>query len=166
MKVWGDSRADWKNLKIMCACFRVFAFAMVQVPLLGNLGIVILIALLLAQAAMCLGLLISSQARTQFEALQMSFAFFLPVLLLSGILWPYQVDPRNITCMQHSSMYKSTPVIGCVEQGIPWGLRWLTFVMPTYWASEAFRSVMLRGWGFAHGQVSLRSSILLLYTFV
>ncbi len=43
---------------------------------------------------LAMGLLISSVARTQFQAMQMSFFFFLPSMLLSGFMFPFEAMPR------------------------------------------------------------------------
>jgi ABC-2 type transport system permease protein len=37
-----------------------------------------------------MGLVVSSLARTQFQATQMSFFFFLPSMLLSGFMFPFE----------------------------------------------------------------------------
>jgi ABC-2 type transport system permease protein len=40
-----------------------------------------------------MGLVISAAARTQFQAVQMSFFFFLPSMLLSGFMFPFEAMP-------------------------------------------------------------------------
>ena len=40
-----------------------------------------------------MGLLISSAAKSQFQAAQMSFFFFLPSMLLSGFMFPFEAMP-------------------------------------------------------------------------
>jgi len=44
-------------------------------------------------AMLSLGLVVSSLARTQFQATQMSFFFFLPSMLLSGFMFPFEAMP-------------------------------------------------------------------------
>ena len=69
----------------------VFVF---DVPLQGSVldlapGGVAFIAGMLA-----MGLVISAAARTQFQAVQMAFFFFLPSMLLSGFMFPFEAMPR------------------------------------------------------------------------
>jgi len=43
---------------------------------------------------LAMGLLISSLSRTQFQAIQLSFFFFLPSMLLSGFMFPFEAMPE------------------------------------------------------------------------
>lgn len=45
-------------------------------------------------AMLAMGLVVSSLARTQFQATQMSFFFFLPSMLLSGFMFPFEAMPE------------------------------------------------------------------------
>jgi ABC-2 type transport system permease protein len=45
-------------------------------------------------AMLAMGLAISSAARTQFQATQMAFFFFLPSMLLSGFMFPFEAMPE------------------------------------------------------------------------
>ena len=71
----------------------VFLFA---VPVRGSLFDVYLAAGLLIVANLALGLLISTRAQSQFQAMQMSFFVFLPSILLSGFMFPFAGMPRPI----------------------------------------------------------------------
>jgi ABC-2 type transport system permease protein len=64
-----------------------------QVPLHGSLLDLGVGALPFLIAMLSMGLLISSAARTQFQATQMSFFFFLPSMLLSGFMFPFEAMP-------------------------------------------------------------------------
>ena len=44
-------------------------------------------------AMLTMGLLVSSLAKSQFQAMQMSFFFFLPSMLLSGFMFPFEAMP-------------------------------------------------------------------------
>lgn len=44
-------------------------------------------------AMLAMGLVISAAAQTQFQAMQMSFFFFLPSMLLSGFMFPFEAMP-------------------------------------------------------------------------
>jgi ABC-2 type transport system permease protein len=45
-------------------------------------------------ANLCLGLLISTVTHSQFQAMQMTFFYFLPSILLSGFMFPFDGMPR------------------------------------------------------------------------
>ena len=65
-----------------------------HVPVTGPVLDVYLAALVFIAANLTLGLLISTLARTQFQAMQMTFFFFLPSILLSGFMFPFDGMPR------------------------------------------------------------------------
>ena len=69
----------------------VFLF---HVPVRGLLVDVYLAALIFIAANLTLGLVISTLAKTQFQAMQMTFFFLLPSILLSGFMFPYEGMPR------------------------------------------------------------------------
>ncbi len=64
-----------------------------DVPLTGNVLLLYAIALVFVVASLSLGLLISTLARTQQQAMQMAFFFVLPNILLSGFMFPRQAMP-------------------------------------------------------------------------
>jgi len=64
-----------------------------DVPLRGSLVDLYLAAIVFITANLALGILISTLARTQFQAMQMSFFLFLPQILLSGFMFPYAGMP-------------------------------------------------------------------------
>ncbi|GIW41523.1 MAG: transport permease protein [Candidatus Binatia bacterium] len=64
------------------------------VPLRGSLWDFALGSLPFIATMLVLGLLVSSLARTQFQAMQMSFFFFLPSILLSGFMFPFEAMPE------------------------------------------------------------------------
>ncbi len=70
-------------------------------------------------AALTLGLLISTLAQTQFQAFQMAFVTFLPQILLSGFMFPFD--------------------------GMPWPARWLAEVFPLTHFLRIVRGIVLRG---------------------
>jgi ABC-2 type transport system permease protein len=65
-----------------------------QVPIRGSLWDVYVASSLLILANLSLGLLISTRAKSQFQAMQMTFFVFLPSILLSGFMFPYDGMPR------------------------------------------------------------------------
>ncbi len=72
----------------------VLGFWLFDVPLVGSLAHVYVAAVLLILANLTMGLLISTRARSQFQAMQMSFFVFLPSILLSGFMFPFAGMPR------------------------------------------------------------------------
>jgi ABC-2 type transport system permease protein len=64
-----------------------------QVPIRGSQFHVFMAALVFIATNLALGLLISTSAKTQFQAMQMTFFFFLPSILLSGFMFPFDGMP-------------------------------------------------------------------------
>jgi ABC-2 type transport system permease protein len=67
-----------------------------EVPVRGSLFDVYVASILLILANLTLGLLISTKAQSQFQAMQMTFFVFLPSILLSGFMFPFAGMPRVI----------------------------------------------------------------------
>ncbi|KQN98526.1 ABC transporter [Stenotrophomonas sp. Leaf70] len=67
-----------------------------HVPMGGSLLDVFIAAGLLIVANLALGLLISTRAQSQFQAMQMTFFLFLPSILLSGFMFPFAGMPRSV----------------------------------------------------------------------
>jgi ABC-2 type transport system permease protein len=64
-----------------------------HVPIQGSLLELAPGTLVFIAAMLTMGLVISSAARTQFQAVQMAFFFFLPSMLLSGFMFPFDAMP-------------------------------------------------------------------------
>ncbi len=64
------------------------------VPLLGSLRLLYVLSLVFIAANLALGLFFSTLAKTQQQAMQMSFFFMLPNILLSGFMFPFESMPR------------------------------------------------------------------------
>ena len=90
-----------------------------RVPVRGSVLDVYLAAVLLILANLTLGLLISTKARSQFQAMQMTFFVFLPSILLSGFMFPFAGMPRVI--------------------------QWVAELLPLTHFLRLIRGVMLRG---------------------
>lgn len=90
-----------------------------QVPIRGSLLDIYLAAVLLVMANLALGLLISTRARSQFQAMQMTLFLFLPSILLSGFMFPFAGMPRPV--------------------------QWLAEVLPLTHFLRLVRGIMLRG---------------------
>ena len=91
------------------------------VPVAGSLVDVYIAAMLLIVANLSLGLLISTRAQSQFQAMQMTFFVFLPSILLSGFMFPFA--------------------------GMPRAAQWIAEVLPLTHFLRLIRGIMLRGAG-------------------
>jgi len=100
-----------------------------DVPLRGSLAELYLVALVFIVASLSLGIFLSTLARTQFQAMQMSFFTFLPQILLSGFMFPYA--------------------------GMPVAAQWFAEVLPLTHFLRLVRGIMLRGAGLAEMWPSL-----------
>ncbi len=89
------------------------------VPFVGSLVLLTCVVLLFIAANLVVGITISSLARNQMQALQMTFFFFLPSMLLSGFMFPFR--------------------------GMPLWAQWLGEVLPLTHFMRISRGVMLKG---------------------
>ena len=76
-------------------------------------------AMLLIMANLSMGLLISTRAQSQFQAMQMTFFVFLPSILLSGFMFPFA--------------------------GMPRAAQWISELLPLTHFLRMIRGIMLRG---------------------
>lgn len=90
-----------------------------DVPLRGTLIDVYWVSLLFIVANLALGLVISTLAQTQFQAMQMTFFILLPSILLSGFMFPFD--------------------------GMPTAAQWIAEVLPMTHFMRLIRGVVLRG---------------------
>ncbi|MGZ4847211.1 MAG: ABC transporter permease [Halobacteriota archaeon] len=97
------------------------AVILFNVTIVGDVLLAFVVIALLAIVSEGLGILLSSLARREAQAIQFLPVVVLPAFLLSGIFWPIQA--------------------------IPTWLRPVSYLLPTTYAVEAVRSVILRGWG-------------------
>jgi len=92
-----------------------------HILIVGNIFLAFLVVALLAVGSLSLGIMLSSLAKRESQAIQFFPFITLPTFLLAGIFWPVEA--------------------------IPSWLRPLSYAIPPYYAVEATRSVILRGWG-------------------
>lgn len=64
-----------------------------DVPLAGSLTLLYAVMLIFIAANLGMGITFSTIARNQLQAVQMSFFFFLPSILLSGFMFPFRAMP-------------------------------------------------------------------------
>jgi ABC-2 type transport system permease protein len=72
----------------------VAAHLLFSVPMAGNLILLLSCILVFIAANLAVGILFSTIAKTQMQAMQMSFFFFLPSILLSGFMFPFRGMPH------------------------------------------------------------------------
>jgi ABC-2 type transport system permease protein len=65
-----------------------------HVPIAGSLGFLMVVVLTFIVANLAVGVTFSTLAKNQLQAVQMSFFFFLPSLLLSGFMFPFKGMPH------------------------------------------------------------------------
>ncbi|NQV80228.1 MAG: ABC transporter permease, partial [Alphaproteobacteria bacterium] len=73
---------------VMAAARLIFA-----VPFVGNLWLFGALVVVFVMTNLALGLMFSTVARNQLQAMQMAIFFFLPSILLSGFMFPYRGMP-------------------------------------------------------------------------
>jgi ABC-2 type transport system permease protein len=93
------------------------------VPLLGSVPLLYLCVVLFIAANLTLGITFSSIARNQLQAMQMTFFFFLPSMLLSGFMFPFR--------------------------GMPEWAQWIGSFLPLTHFLHLVRGIMLKGNSFA-----------------
>jgi len=64
-----------------------------QVPMVGSLALLYVVALFFIAANLAVGITFSTLAQNQLQAVQMAFFFFLPSILLSGFMFPFRGMP-------------------------------------------------------------------------
>jgi ABC-2 type transport system permease protein len=72
----------------------IASYFLFHVPMVGNLGLLLVVALVFIAANLAMGITFSTVAKNQLQAMQMSFFFFLPSLLLSGFMFPFRGMPQ------------------------------------------------------------------------
>ncbi len=65
-----------------------------EVPIVGAIVDILAASLLFIAASLALGLIISTVAKTQLQAMQMTIFILLPSILLSGFMFPYEGMPE------------------------------------------------------------------------
>lgn len=65
-----------------------------HVPVYGNVLVLLLAALVFIIANLAIGITFSTLSQNQLQAVQLSFFFFLPSLLLSGFMFPFRGMPQ------------------------------------------------------------------------
>ena len=97
-----------------------------KVPINGSLLLLIGLSLLFMIAALGIGLLISTVARTQAQAMQMAFLVMLPSVLLSGFMFPRESMPTVIWALTHliPLTFFIEILRGIIVRGAGWAALW------------------------------------------
>ena len=107
---------------VILAIILLMSATVLDVPLQGSLGWILIVSLIYILLALSLGLLISNIAQTQFVALLVSaMVLLLPTVMLSGMLFPVE----------------SMPTI----------LQWISAIIPPRYYIQAMRKLMIMGVG-------------------
>lgn len=106
-----------------------------KVPIRGDLSVILLLSTLFLATSLSIGMLISTLAKTQMEAMLFAMMTLIPSMFLSGFLFPL----------------RSMPVF----------LQWISYLMPLRYYLVIIRSLMLKGVSVA----SLQNEIIALTIF-
>ena len=71
----------------------IAARALFNVPMVGSLALLSLVLVLFIAANLAVGFTFSTIARNQLQAMQLTFFFFLPSMLLTGFMFPFRGMP-------------------------------------------------------------------------
>ena len=106
---------------IQVAIVLVAARLLFDVPMVGSLALLSIVLILFIAANLAIGFTFSTLARNQMQAMQMTFFFFLPSMLLSGFMFPFR--------------------------GMPQWAQWLGEVLPLTHFLRVVRGILLKGSG-------------------
>ncbi len=109
------------------------------VPFVGSLTLLLFAILIFVFALVILGYTFSTIARTQMQAMQLTFFFFLPSILLSGFMFPFG--------------------------GMPVWAQYLGEIFPITHFLRIVRAIMLKGadWNAVSFEISILAGFILLY---
>ena len=111
---------------------------MFGVPVLGSLWLLSLAVVLFIAANLAVGFTFSTMAENQLQAMQMTFFFFLPSLLLSGFLFPFRGMPEWAQTL--GSLFPLTHFLRIVRGILLKGSGW-SEIAPEIWPIVAFMLV-------------------------
>ncbi|OPZ72477.1 MAG: Inner membrane transport permease YbhR [bacterium ADurb.Bin478] len=101
-----------------------FARLWYQIPIVGNLGLYLLLSVIFLFTTLGLGLLVSAFSHTQQQAMFMSWFILIFILLMSGFLFPIENMPRSA--------------------------QWLTYLNPMRYFILITRELFIKGAGLRH----------------
>ena len=111
-----------------------------HVPMLGSVALLYAVVILFIAANLTLGITFSSIARNQLQAMQMTFFFFLPSIILSGFMFPFRGMPEWAQAI--GSVLPLTHFLVLVR-GIMLKGNTLPELLPQIWPIVAFMLVVI-----------------------
>jgi ABC-2 type transport system permease protein len=109
-----------------------------HVPMYGSVPLLLVVTFVFIAANLAVGITFSTIAQNQLQAMQLTFFFFLPSILLSGFAFPFR--------------------------GMPVWAQWLGEVLPLTHFLRIVRGILLKGNGFA--EVAFEVGVIALFTAV
>jgi ABC-2 type transport system permease protein len=111
-----------------------------HVPFFGNIGAIYLVALLFVAANLTVGISVSSMAQNQLQSMQLAVFYFLPNILLSGFMFPFQGMPRWAQFLGNllPLTYFNRLIRGIMLKGNGWANSW-----PNVWPLFVFTFVVM-----------------------
>ena len=79
---------------VQVALILIMGHVLFQVPMMGSITLLLIVSLVFIIANLAMGITFSTVAKNQLQAVQMSFFFFLPSLMLSGFMFPFRGMPQ------------------------------------------------------------------------
>jgi ABC-2 type transport system permease protein len=97
------------------------AILIFDMPVRGNLLLLLALSSLFIMFSLAIGLLISTVSQNQFQAMQAAFLMLIPSIMLSGFLWPLETMPKLA--------------------------QWISAVIPLTYYLRILRGIVVRGIG-------------------
>ncbi|MBC2579791.1 ABC transporter permease [Clostridium sp. DJ247] len=118
----------------------ILGYIIFGVVVKGSLALLILLGTLFLICSLAMGMLISTVAKTQLQAMQASLAMILPSVLLSGFMFPREAMPKLIY--------------------------YISNIIPMTYFLEILRSIMVKGVGFSYLIPQIISLSILIFVIV
>jgi ABC-2 type transport system permease protein len=111
-----------------------------DVPFVGSVAVLYAVALLFICANLTVGITLSSLARNQLQAMQLTFFYFLPSILLSGFMFPFEGMPGWAQAIGSliPTTYFMRAVRGILLKGNDWADLW-----PHIWPMLLFTALVM-----------------------
>jgi len=125
---------------IQATIILVAAVWLFGVPFFGSLAILYAVALLFIAANLTVGITVSSLAQNQLQAMQLTFFYFMPSILLSGFMFPFRGMPDWAQAVGSlvPATYFMRLVRGILLKGNGWADLW-----PDIWPMIAITVVLM-----------------------
>ena len=110
------------------------------VPIVGSLPLLLACVLVFLAANLAVGMMFSTLAKSQLQAMQMTFFFFLPSMLLSGFMFPFRGMPHWAQVIGEGLplTHFLRIVRGIMLKGNGWAETW-----PNVWPLLVFMAVVM-----------------------